>query len=101
MQGYLKPALVFLSRPEEKPNFDNHVEGSHRVLVGFLVMEHCQCSGPGYVIRHPQMLLKAHAEVSDRFRRYTWAFCGSRNRESSMVIEVIQGRSDARSLNPA
>lgn len=60
--GYLEPAPASLSRPEEKPYFDNHVEGTHRVLVGFLVFEHCQCE-PGYTIRHRQMLL--HAQPDD------------------------------------
>lgn len=59
--GSLEPAPPALTRPEPKPYYDDHVEGSHRVLVGFLVFEHCQCE-PGYTIRHGQMLLRAQPD---------------------------------------
>ena len=39
--GYLEPAPPALMRPETKPYYDDHVEGSRRALVGFLVFEHC------------------------------------------------------------
>ena len=68
LPGYLEPAPTALSRPERKPYYDAHVEGTHRVLVGFLIMEHCQCSEPGYVIRHRQILLKAKPEDFQRVR---------------------------------
>ena len=74
LPGYLEPAPASLSSPEQKPYYDYHVEGSHRVLAGFLVMEQCQCSEPGYVIRHRQMLLKANPED---FRRVQTMYLGT------------------------
>lgn len=59
--GSLEPAPPALMRPETKPYYDDHVEGSHRALVGFLVFEHCQCE-PGYTIRHRQILLRAQPD---------------------------------------
>ena len=66
LPGYLEPAPTALSRPERKPYYDIHVEGTHRMLVGFLIMEHCQCSEPGYAIQHRQMFLKANPEDFQR-----------------------------------
>ena len=58
LPGYLEPAPPALTSPSAKPYYDDHVEGSHRTLVGFLIMEHCQCDESGYVIEHHSMRLR-------------------------------------------
>ena len=57
LPGYYDPAPSALTWPSEKPYYDDHVDGSHRVLVGFLIMEHCHCEEPGYAIQHRNMRL--------------------------------------------